>query len=146
MPSALDTLQNQQQMYATRNFGSRDAWQPLLSIINQYGEWWNAADTPEQNDALADMVLYANDFASALGLSSQQVFDAVDGFDIDLYLDRILGKLAGAYLLFVRFGHSSARDEVVKWLSVLLHELALSAGGDKAMFQLVADRWKAVSK
>lgn len=63
-------LQEEQRPWVEHNFPGRPSWQPLLGIVEEIGELREAcarSDFPERDDALADTVIFASDYATAMG-------------------------------------------------------------------------------
>lgn len=128
MPSTLSRIQNERQLKTS--YGYNLAWQPLMGVLWQYGAWWDAPDTPDQNLCLRQMALYAIDYVTAMGWDIDKVWEECEVQGVDMFVDRILGRLAKAHLA----GH---RDDCKKWISFLLHELALNMGTTKAFLDLL---------
>lgn len=79
-PDTLRRVQDEQRPWVLHNFGQREAWQPLLGIGEEVGELMHAHLKAHQGirtgedheaakvDALADIIIFACDYASASGV------------------------------------------------------------------------------
>ena len=63
-------FQKEHQAWALKNFGQHEAWQPLLGIIEELGEYEEArakGDIPEVLDAIGDVMIFMADYCSCEG-------------------------------------------------------------------------------
>jgi len=79
MGGLFETLQEQQKGWVVHNFGDRPAWMPLLGIVEEIGELDEAimsGDRTQVIDALADAMIFAADYCTAMGWNlAGDVFD-----------------------------------------------------------------------
>jgi NTP pyrophosphatase (non-canonical NTP hydrolase) len=84
----LSRIQKEQRAWVLHNFGEREAWQPLLGIQEEVGELAHAflkrhqgirgtheEHTADIRDAVADIIIFLMDFASAEGIDVREVLD-----------------------------------------------------------------------
>lgn len=83
--STLRRVQQEQKPWVKHNFGSRPPWMPVMGIGEEVGELMHSClkkaqgikGTPEEHDAdmrdaLADIIIFCCDAASALGIDLDQ--------------------------------------------------------------------------
>ncbi len=132
MTSQFNRIQYERQLRIS--YSRKNAWEPLMGVFWQYGAWWEAPDTPEQNQAMSEMALYAIDYCTAMGLDVDEVMKDTPVDGVDYFMDVILGKLAQYHL-------GRQEVDVKKWLGLLLNELSLNAGGDVHFGNMLAEVW-----
>jgi len=84
----LSRIQLEQRAWVLHNFGEREAWQPLLGVQEEVGELAHAflkrhqgirgtheEHTADIRDAVADIIIFLMDFASAEGIDVREVLD-----------------------------------------------------------------------
>lgn len=96
--------------WVKHNFGDRAAWQPLLGIVEELGEYAEALEggfrlevaAAKAKDALADTMIFITDYCNCMGWDIGDILNAaaphMANTDIPVSLARALGKLAHAYL------------------------------------------------
>lgn len=125
----LAIIQEQQRGWVKHNFGDRPAWMPLFGIIEELGELTEAMtsdDAPGVADALADVMIFAADYCTAMGWD----------LALDVYDARIVkqptslmvwaGKLAHSHLKLeqgIRGGGDRHRSDLRYALRVLVGRL-----------------------
>lgn len=103
-------VQEQQRPWVKWNFGDRPAEQPLLGIIEEFGELaatnYVIGDcAAERADAIADAMIFICDYASAMGLDAGAFVESMDEIDGPYSIDDAmvellhqLGRLSHAHL------------------------------------------------
>lgn len=106
----LRQMASEMRPWVKHNFGDRAAWQPLLGIVEELGEYAEAKEggfrlevaAAKLKDALADDMIFITDYCNCMGWDIGEVYDAAAPYtantNIPLSLERALGKLAHAYL------------------------------------------------
>lgn len=72
------TLQAQHKIWVLHNFGEREPWQPLLGMAEEIAELNEALGSSKESevrDALADIMIFMADFATAMGMDLQSLHD-----------------------------------------------------------------------
>jgi len=84
----LSRIQEEQRAWVLHNFGNREAWQSLLGVQEEVGELAHAflkrhqgirgtyeKHTADIRDAVADIIIFLMDFASAEGIDVREALD-----------------------------------------------------------------------
>jgi hypothetical protein len=78
----LKTMQAEAAIWTRYNFPDQRTYQPLLGMVEELGELWDAETTSLQLDALADMLIFATNFCTHLGLDVVEVWQHRRPFSI----------------------------------------------------------------
>ena len=148
-------IQKEVKAWTDYNFPQAEPWQPLLGIVEEIGEYQDSYTVLEQEDALADAMIYLIDFANKMeiDLDSDLGKPTASSYPED-YL-RSMGKLSHAYLKKVQSIRTEEdHDENIKLALVNLmtrirHSWAIFCAND-SMFvdfeSVFRNVWKLVSQ
>lgn len=156
MSTTLTRIQIEHRYWSERNFGIAEPWQPLLGIVEEFGEWWESQGTAEATgpnnltlDAVADMAIFSIHYCSTMGWRVEEIWELRETKESPCFLDGIIGRLAHHHLKLsqnIRGTVEEHRHQLQTWLSTLFHELSYFVGGDEVFFALVSDTWDAVKQ
>ena len=122
--SKLQELQQEQVDWVIYNFGDRDAWQPLLGIIEELGELEEArfmADLDGIKDAIADTMIYTADLCTAIGLEINNVWK-LRRKNIQQHSTMIwAGKLSHSYLKMAQGIRGSEQEHIDDMFVILTY-------------------------
>jgi hypothetical protein len=163
MTFSLRQLQTEQVDWVRHNFSNpetgaeRPSWMPLMGVCEELGELVEAATaghhSPEFYDGVADAIIFASDYCTAMGWDLQDIWDngrEQYGMDTKEHVRVMLvciGRLQHHYLKTAQGirGDAATHDrEGQVWLGRLLFELAWIAGGDEEVHRHVASTWAVV--
>lgn len=167
--SPWSTLQQEVSAWAFHNFGKQGAWQPMLGLIEEVGEFLAAREllhgavhvgTPRSSqtaahmeDAIADQCIYVCNLCEITGLSLQAIAD--EHLPGDLTDAQILKTLAAASHAVLKYEQGiRGVDEIVRKdkmrmsLSLWFSWAAYQCGrfGLRPILQCTQEVWKEVSK
>lgn len=149
----LETLQVELAPWTDANFGPREAWHPLLGIVEEVGELEEAIDKAHYGDikdAIADTVIYMCDFANTMEFDLNELI--VGKIPARPQSPTILvGKLAHSYLKKKQGirGTPEEHDAAMKeTLAELFHSLSqwLFETYQENLLRVVADTWSKVKE
>lgn len=112
---AYTALQIEMARWEVDNFGLQDPWNQFLGMIEELGEFFDAAGDDEKKDALADILIF--------GMNHMSAMDA----DINYCLEAWRGTRDGTSTRFISSGVFGI--EVQKTLSKMAHHHLKSAQG-----------------
>ncbi len=94
----LNTLQQEVADWAARNFPSAKPHLPLLGIVEELGELYEARDAAQMKDAIGDVTVFAAHYCALNGLSLAEAISTATPVQdpADAYL--WLGRLAHSHL------------------------------------------------
>lgn len=109
-PGAWFTLQKEVSAWSLRNFGPQPAWQPMLGMVEELGEFFAArelasghtSDSQVANfrlqmaDAIADGAIYMVNLCTTAGLEFQNIYTHLPTAPQDLSDAQVTGVLAAA--------------------------------------------------
>jgi len=82
--NSLRVIQNELIPWQTHNFPGREAWQPIMGLAEEFGEYFGSKNDEEKNDALADIVIFALDACNAMGYDVREFIS--DDYDYPIPL------------------------------------------------------------
>lgn len=161
MTFTLRQLQEEQKPWVLRNFLDpvtglqRPVWMPLMGLCEELGELVEAGESSSDvHDALADLVIFAADFCTAMEWDLQTIWDGrkeylrTGGWRNDEHLLRMtvcVGRLQHHFLKRAQRirGDAEHHDrEGRRWLGHLLFEIAFLGGPE--LLRLVEETWSRV--
>jgi hypothetical protein len=150
----LKQLQDEQRAWVAHNFPGRESWQPLMGIVEEFGELCDAGPirtegqrNPEADDALADIVIFLADYCSAMGWELEAVAMRKRQHWQYEPLSRHIGKLCHHHLkrhegIRGDAGHHDAQGQLAA--AKLWSRLCWKAGGKRVLMKLVKSTWAKV--
>lgn len=149
-------IQVEQKPWCLHNFGDRPAFQPLLGMTEEWGEFFESAEPEDKRDAIADFMIFSLDFLTAMGWSAHDIgmlsLDTHHGSQEDLATRVImmLGKLNHAFLKSrqgIRVGedHDLAMKKAIATLWVLAADVPY-VRHSKGLAKITREVWTKVSK
>lgn len=152
-----NSLQQEQKPWVAHNFGDRPSWQPLLGIIEEQGEMFEAFASnsePDMKDALADIAIFMCDFCSAMDFEMQPLYvsavDMVSGPRPLVPIGIRTGNLAHSYLKKAQ-GIRGSVDEHnaamrLALTGILAHMVVAANGRGWDLLMLAHDTWQKVKR
>lgn len=144
-------LQTEHAPWVLKNFGDRPAWQPLLGIVEEIGEYEESITDDEIRDAMADIVVFMSDFCNAMKFDLDGLYAFADDPDVvptNVTMTTMVGKLCHSFLKKTQGIRGNPEDhdaamrlQLVGILS-LLDQTAQSRGWK--LYDVVRETWEKV--
>jgi len=100
----LETVQQEAAAWSRKNFPGQAPHHPLLGMVEEAGELWDAASSEDQLDALADVMIFAINLCTQLEINvaevwaAREVFTAIGSRWHSQALSSAIGRIAHCYL------------------------------------------------
>lgn len=151
-------LQREQAEWCDRNFGKRQPHQPVLGLVEEWGEMLEAIRDGKQDavdDAIADLAIFGSDVATSFDFELSAIVQEADMSDIPYHdvtthVPIALGKIAHHLLKFQQgirgtpeLHLAKIREGLVS-VFIALFFLAKTSSAGKTLEQLTGEVWEKV--
>lgn len=151
----LAKFQDEVGIWSRRNFGDQPAYRPLLGMVEELGELYEADDASDFSamlDSIGDLMVFMADFCHRRGLSLSEIVEAAEEPSVDFSesaLMKAVGRVCHAQLKLEQ-GIRTDKDHVgdmKKALSQVVTALCMWADLiDSNVAQATLAAWSIVSK
>jgi NTP pyrophosphatase (non-canonical NTP hydrolase) len=121
----LEQLQAEVSAWSTRNFPNNRPHHPLLGIIEEIGEFFASKTREDEEDAIADALIYCADYAARNGLMLTEPVDSETHFS-----DEAIGRLSHYHLKGeqgIRYTPEQITHHKQEALRVVVHHIIAAA-------------------